>query len=281
MSKGVLLIGYDVERIPGRVPGEKWVGRRIPEDTSRVFLGKILRLHEELKVPATIFMVGCNIAQHVPELAACRDSGWFEIAQHTWSHYPIKTVVEDIPNGVFLPGLPVEKIEEQIARPVEELRKLLGVTCAGVTLPYCYYRGLADRPDILAFVRKHGLRYVRSYGRNERDYGPVSWDVQPFWYERQGFPEILEIPVQGWMDAQWRKEHGWENWPAYHSWLKGQISVAAERGLAWSHVQHDWTSLLEDESLEWTRRFLLAARENLECMTHEAFQRRMSREAGR
>ena len=27
-----LVIGYDVERIPGRAPGEKWVGRKVPED---------------------------------------------------------------------------------------------------------------------------------------------------------------------------------------------------------------------------------------------------------
>ena len=86
MKKGVLLVGYDVERIPGRVPGEKWVGRKLREDTTAVFLEKILRLHQELEVPATIFMVGCNVAQHVPALAACRDSGWFEIAQHTWAH---------------------------------------------------------------------------------------------------------------------------------------------------------------------------------------------------
>ena len=28
--RGTLLIGYDVERIPGRVPGEKWVGQPVP-----------------------------------------------------------------------------------------------------------------------------------------------------------------------------------------------------------------------------------------------------------
>lgn len=279
MKKGVLLVGYDVERIPGRVPGEKWVGRKLREDTTAVFLEKILRLHQELEVPATIFMVGCNVAQHVPALAACRDSGWFEIAQHTWAHYPIKTVVEESPAQVFLPGLPFDRIEEQIARPVAALREHLGITCGGVTLPYCYYRGLADRPDILELVRRHGLHYVRSYGRNEHDYGPVSWEVQPFWYRRQGFPEILEIPIQGWMDAQWRRERGWENWAAYHEFLKEQTAAVASRGLAWSHVQHDWTSLLEDESLSWTRRFLLHARERLELLTHDAFYQRMKRES--
>jgi len=35
---GTLLVGYDVERIPGRVPGEKWVGQSVPENSSELFL---------------------------------------------------------------------------------------------------------------------------------------------------------------------------------------------------------------------------------------------------
>ncbi|MEN6492807.1 MAG: polysaccharide deacetylase family protein [Thermoguttaceae bacterium] len=273
--RGTLLIGYDVERIPGRVPGEKWVGQPVPENATEVFLEHVLRIHQEVGVPATLFLVGCKVQRHVPQLQACLESGLFEIAQHTYEHYPLKTVVEESPENVFLPGLPLERIDEQLTRPVEILKELLGVQCQGVTAPYTYFRGLADRPDILAIVARNEMSYVRSYGRNCHDYFPLGWDVQPFWYARQGFPSILEIPVQGWIDAQWRREHGWENWPAYHEYLKTQVDQVAENGCCWSHCQHDWTSMFYDERLIWTRKFLEYAAERLTLQTHADFAQQM------
>ena len=126
------------------------------------------------------------------------------------------------------------------------------------------------------------MSYVRSYGRNSKDYCPVGWEVQPFWYSRQGFPSLLEIPVQGWIDAQWRREHGWQNWPAYHEYLKSQVDYVAANGCCWSHCQHDWTSILYDEPLDWTRKFLEYAASRVGLLTHEAFYEKMCRrkEAG-
>lgn len=262
-----LLIGYDVERIPGRVPGEKWVGRKVPEDTTHRFLKQIVQIHKSLQVPATIFMVGCNIESHIPELEACMDSGMFEIAQHTQEHFALKTFVEEDGSRIFRRGLDFDKIEEQIAKPIELLEKYLGVKCKGLTAPYTYYRGLSDRPDILEIISKHGLIYTRSYGRNSLDYFPLSWDVQPFWYDRQGFPGILEIPVQGFIDAQWRHDKGWDNQAEYLAYLKDQIAMLENKNLCWGHIQHDWTSLLCDEDLSWTRRFIEAASEKLEIKT--------------
>ncbi len=266
--KSTLLIGYDVERIPGRVPGEKWVGRKVPEDTTSVFLKKIVKLHSELQVPATIFMVGCNIEKHLRELEACLASGLFEIAQHTHEHFPLKTVLEETGSRVFLRGLDFDRIEEQIAKPVELLKRHLGVDCKGLTTPYTHYRGLADRPDILALVAKHGMVYTRSYGRNSLDYFPLGWDAQPFFYERQGFPNVLEIPLQGWIDAQWRHDNGWEKQAEYLGYLKTQVDTFRDKGICWAHLQHDWTSLLCDADLAWTRKFLEYARDAFNTRTY-------------
>jgi len=263
-----LLIGYDVERIPGRVPGEKWVGRKVPEDTTSVFLRKIVKIHKELQAPATIFMVGCNIEKHVRELEACLESGMFEIAQHTYEHYPLKTVVEETGSRVFLRGLDFNRMEEQIAQPVALLKKYLGVECKGITAPYTYYRGLSDRPDILEIIARTGMVYTRSYGRNSLDYFPLDWDIQPFFYNRQGFPGILEFPVQGWLDAQWRHDNGWEKLPEYVSYLKAQIDTFRDKNICWCHLQHDWTSLLCDNDLSWTRKFIEYASGKFEIKTY-------------
>lgn len=269
--RGTLLIGYDVERIPGRVPGEAWVGQPVPEDATDVFLQNVLRIHREVGVPATLFVVGCKIERYRPPLEACLRSGRFEIAQHTQEHRPLKTVVEESAENIYLPAVPFDQIEEQLARPVELLQKHLGVHCRGVTAPYSYYRGLADRPDILEIIARCQMSYVRSYGRNSVDYFPLGWEVQPFWYSRQGFPDLLETPMQGWIDAQWRREHGWENWAAYHAYLKGRIDELEGNGLCWSLCQHDWTSVFYDEHLIWTRRLLEYAAERVNIVTYEAF----------
>ena len=182
-----------MERIPGRVPGEKWVGQPLPHNTAEMFLRGRRRIHREVGVPATMFMVGCNIERLRPQLEACLASGWFEIAQHTYEHFPLKTVVEESPDNVYLPGLPFDRIEEQLARPVELLQKHLGVRCRGVTAPYSYYRGLADRPDILEIIARHGMSYVRSYGRNSHDYFPA----------RLGRAALL-VPAAGISHDSWR-----------------------------------------------------------------------------
>ena len=268
---GTLLIGYDVERIPGRVPGEKWVGQRVPENATSLFLENVLKIHQETGVPATLFVVGCIIERHLPFLEACLASGLFEIAQHTYEHFPLKTVVEESEEAVYLPALPFDRLEEQLARPVELIQKHFGISCRGITAPYTYYRGLADRPDILELIAKYRMSYVRSYGRNGKDYFPLGWDVQPFSYSKQGFPSLLEIPLPGWIDAQWRRAHGWQNWAAYHAHLKEQVDHVVTNGLCWSLCQHDWTSILYDEHLAWTRRFLEYARQRVSIVTHEAF----------
>ena len=266
--KSTLVIGYDVERIPGRAPGEKWVGRKVPEDTTTNFLKRIVAIHKDLQIPATIFMVGCNIERHLGELEGCLASGMFEIAQHTQEHYPLKTVVEETGSRVFLKGLAFDRIEEQIAKPVALLKKHLGIDCKGITTPYTYSRGLSDRPDILEIIARYGMVYTRSYGRNSQDYFPLDWSVQPFFYDRQGFPDILEFPVQGWIDAQWRHDNGWDKQEEYFSYLKDQVDTFHDKGICWAHLQHDWTSLLCDDTLSWTRKFLEYAAGKFDIKTY-------------
>ena len=87
--KSTLVIGYDVERIPGRVPGEKWVGRPVPVDTTTRFLTRIVDVHRAVNVPATIFMVGANIEAHRRELEACLASG--SLRSPSTRGYPLKT----------------------------------------------------------------------------------------------------------------------------------------------------------------------------------------------
>ena len=49
-----------------------------------------------------------------------------------------------------------------------------------------------DLTDLLEIVHKHGFRAIRSWGRDEKDCQPTPLELKPFFYEAQGFPDILE-----------------------------------------------------------------------------------------
>ncbi|OHD55022.1 MAG: hypothetical protein A2096_01585 [Spirochaetes bacterium GWF1_41_5] len=271
-SRGIMLIGYDVERIPGRVPGDKWAGIKFEENSTEIFLASVLNIHQQLKIPATLFVVGSKIKNNLNALKKCLNSGLFEIAQHTYNHVPLKTIIEDSASKVYLKGIDFNKIDDEIKKPAELLKKHLNVDCRGITTPYTFFRGLSDRPDILEIINRHKIKYIRSCGRNYKDYFPLGWNVEPYTYKIQGFPNLLEIPVHGWIDAQWRHDHGWEKWRGYVNYIKKRMDLLSKNSKVWSLVQHDWTSIYLDHEMKWTKKIIeYGIKKNIKFMTHYNF----------
>jgi len=113
-----------------------------------------------------------------------------------------------------------------------------------------------DRPEVLKILYKNGIRFIRSYGRNQDDWQPVAMEVQPFFYSLQGFSDLMEFPVQGWQDGYWRDTYGWKNIEGYIKYLKENIDYIAEKDLIWGYLQHDFTSLREDPDMKVMRELL-------------------------
>jgi len=245
-----LLVGYDVES-----SGDP--------STVRRFLLQAERLHSELRAPCTLFIVGQVVENNWRELASLRKrSSLFNYEQHTYSHMLLKPVHMDDGKAVTLVrGGTLQAVEEEVSRTNRLLAQRLGVDCWGLTGPWGYYRGLADRPDILEVLEREGIRFTRTWARDERDYQPVPFDIQPFWYEPQGFPEILEFPVQGWQDVHWRDANGWDNTRAYLQMLKETVDMVAERGIVWGYGTHDWSSIRQDPEMSIMRGFLEYAKD--------------------
>lgn len=238
-----LLIGYDVEHWDSKI--------------TQVFLQKVRQIHNDLNVPYTLFVVGETLEKNISEFQRIAQDKQIDIQQHTYSHLLLKTVVMESKNKVeIFKGGTLEQIREEVGKTNELLKKYLGVKCMGLTAPYGYYRGLSDRPDILQILHDLGIRFTRTYARNEKDYQPVSFEIQPFWYEVQGFPYILEFPIQGWQDLYLRRELGWKNKEGYLEEVKKSIEYIKERDLDWCYVQHDHSSIKEDPNMEMTRNFI-------------------------
>ena len=47
--------------------------------------------------------------------------------------------------------------------------------------------------------------------------------MQPFWYDEQQHPEILEIPFQHWLDGTWFEEFGIDRGAEFAGVLEGAI----------------------------------------------------------
>lgn len=98
----------------------------------------------------------------------------FDFQQHTYSHALLKTVVM-VKNTIVkvYPGASLSQLRNEVKKTARLLKKYLGIIPIGLRGPCGYYRGLSDRPDILAIVHKAGIRFTSTYGRNEKDFQSV------------------------------------------------------------------------------------------------------------
>lgn len=174
------------------------------------------------------------------------------------------------PTERYVEGANLEVIREEVRKANNALKEYLDVTCLGIRGPYGYYRGLSDRPDILKILHEEGIRFTSTYLRNQDDWQPVPIDVQPFWYKLQGFPDILEIPGQGWADCIWRDINGWRNRKEYKQYLKSTLDAFSRRKLTWGTVFHDWAIIKENPTADTMSEFIQYAKEKGLTMSNYA-----------
>ena len=280
---GTMLLSYDVERIPGVNPPDEFsrqlLGYVVDEDATSQFVGAISPLLRELDAPCTLFITGMTLERYAELLQPLVDDPHLDLQQHSYSHVPFKTIVEERDDEagtrVLRRAAPLEQVIEEVWKTQQLFAQKLGIACLGITCPFGHYRGLSDRPEILQLLHGFGLRYVRSFARTASDYQPLSVEVQPFWYDLQGLPEMLEIPIVGWHDVGWKMRHGWEKTDEYLSYLRSTVDAIADRDLVWSVLQHDWSSIQYDPELTVSRELIAYARNRgVELLSHTEFYKR-------
>ena len=239
------LIGYDVEASD---PG-----------TTRAFLGSARRVHEELGVPGSLFVVGRTLRQSPESFAALVGHPLFDLQQHTETHVLLKTVYQENAAGVTVfRGGSIDEVRRDVAAAERTFAELLGFRPIGLTGPYNYYRGLCDRPDLIEIVHDEGIRFLRCWGRNAQDWQPTPF-FGPFSLAPLGFPDVWEYGIHGWQDCILRQEIGWANLDGYFARVRDDIDrVVADDGV-YSYCQHDWSSIREDGDMTLTRRILAHA----------------------
>ncbi len=245
MDNSILLIGYDVESFPR-------------SEKTLKFLDMVPKIHEEYNAPCSFFIVGKTLLAHLEEFRKVFEvyGSLIDFEQHTFSHIVFKNLVIEYRNNMFKQGSSLDEIRTEVRVTSDIMEILLGHRPMGLTTPWGHYRGLLDRPDILKVLWDLGIRFVRSWARNERDSLPVSLDIQPFWYDSVSkiYPPILECTVQGWHDNALKERL--KDKDEYIDYVKKNIDYIAEKGLVWSYVQHDHSSFWKDPDLSIVREMI-------------------------
>jgi len=230
---GTILIGVDVE-----TAGESSV--------NYARLG--VEMLEAEGVCATWYVTGKTLAYCGDALREADRAACVEIQAHTYDHLLLKSVCIEIPPGrtyagaagwLFRRGGSPEQIDADLAKCQQTFADVLGREATALTGPWGYYRGLADRPDLLEIVYARGFRILRTFARNETDGEPIPLQWQPRFYEPQGFGDVLELMIHGYQDDS---AFGWltgGDRTDYAAFLREMADRVAAEDLVWGLCSHD------------------------------------------
>ncbi|HTX01459.1 MAG TPA: polysaccharide deacetylase family protein, partial [Acidimicrobiales bacterium] len=258
-----ILLGYDVESFAigeglARI-GEHGLHTALQPESCTRALELITEMHEELEVRGTLFVCGRTLLHNLPALRRAAAHPLLEIQQHTYSHVLFKP--DDWKGASFVASSP-DALRHEVTATSALLREHLGVECTGLRTPHGYHLGVGDQPATLSMLWSAGIRYVSSWGRNEQGGQPTPLDRQPFWYDAADYPDLLEIPFQGWLDGTWFEAFGPKDADGFSAVLCERADEAADRDLVFGTCFHDWALLHYHEREErWLRRFLERVRE--------------------
>ncbi len=257
---GTIICGYDVESA---------------SDSTIGFLQGAEILHNRLEVPWTIYLTGTTVEKYGDEIRKIVDDPLLTVAQHTYSHMLLKSVYMTPRDGkpvhgsypnFFVKGGAHIEIREEITRTQKLIRDLLGVECHGLTGPWGYYRGLVDRPDILQILKDNGIRWIRTNARDCRDCQPTPFAEQPFFYVDQGFPDILELGIQGYQDDfYWERFDDRRHGDSYQDYLVAMLQEVSKKNWIWNICSHDHGTSTKEvfhkTKGKWLRDFLVRAKD--------------------
>ncbi len=251
----ILLLGFDTES--ARPSDSKTdVDERIRESLSAVSL--ITTILDEYQAPATFFILGrlldCAGNEYRKLLAQQKN---FDIESHTFSHRSL------------LPGkLSLIELDDEVKRTKKLIQEFFGVEAIGVRAPGNYYKGLQGYPDRLKVLWNNGVRFLGSDGQGPPEAHVPAPFTQPYWYKKEGFSNLLELPITGFQCTNLLQTIGNQHWKDKIGFPTGeilrelpktvdeQISVrqkefqyAIDNDLAYSPGLHPWSIYRFDKKL--------------------------------
>lgn len=155
---------------------------------------RLVELHRRHEIPATFFILGTTLERRGAELRRVfGEDPLLDVQSHTYSHRMLKD------NRMHGPGLDLGELRREIRLGMDLVEQVFERPCAGVRSGCGFFNGLQSEGDRLRVIRDCGADYLSSDLRGPDDSIPGGL-AQAYWYDREGVPELLELPGHGWHD---------------------------------------------------------------------------------
>ncbi len=152
----------------------------------------VTAVHRRHQVPATFFIVARLLEQEPDEYRRILDDDLFDLQCHSYSHRRLRTTDEG-------ERISDEELDTEIGRAIEIVAETFGREVTGFTTPGGFTDGLKGEALVLSKLHEAGIRFVRSDARGPQQTIPAPM-TQPYTYAEDGFPDLWELPAQGWHD---------------------------------------------------------------------------------
>ncbi len=192
-----LVLTYDLERY-GNPSLETNHPQNLQDRKYALFgLELILKIHKKHNVGGTVFVLGKLLELCKNEVIKLFSTYKIDIQQHTYSHILFK---ED--KNRFKAPANLSDIKHEIKITNNLIKDYLEVDVIGLSTPIGYYRGLKSEKEVLKFLKKEGLKFIKSDSRDIENKLPGPFVVngkvkQPYFYSNG----IFELTGQGWHDC--------------------------------------------------------------------------------
>ena len=264
-SGSVLLLGFDTEGARPSDDSKVDEDERIKESLSA--LDVITGILEENKTPATFFILGRLLDSAGDEYRKRLDKPYFDIESHTYSHKSMKSCS-------------LAELDDELKQTKALIKKVFGIEAIGIRAPGNYYHGLQGCNERLKILWDNGVRFVGSDGKGPPGNSMPAPFTQPYWYEKEGFPELLENPITGWQCVFLLRtvNFSWEPKPAFPSGeildalpktvdeeiavFRKEFQYAIDNGLVYSPDFHPWSLYRFDKEVAVIRFLIEMAKDN-------------------
>jgi len=258
----MFLLTFDVESAyalnPNLESEENW---EIWLEETLASVEQITRILERHQVPATFFMVGKVVERAGKELAdLLQDDLLFDIGSHTYSHMGILSDHSEV----------LQQLDQELVRTSELILKYFGKEPLGFCAPGGFYRGLQGHPKQLGILRNHGHRFIRTDGVGPPEQPMPALFTQPYWHIQDGFPELFEVPANGWhcnlLFNTGHQNDGWKPAPGFADGTildrlpatveegfqarRKEFQYAIDHNLIYGPAMHPWSVYRFDPELE-------------------------------
>ena len=292
-----LVLRFDVESAfalrqepPTEANWRVWIEETIAGVTG---ICRVLNRHA---VPATFFITGLVLEHAGGELAGLLEGNpRFDIQSHSYSHLDISSDE----------SVSLDELREELSRTERLIEGVFGSRPIGFCAPGNFHRGLRGKHKQLGVLSERGYRFIGTDGQDARGLPFPAPLTQPYWYDEDGYPDLLELPLTGWhCNMLFNSGHQNDRWQPAPGFPDGSIlerppdtveegfrarakefGYAIDRSLIYAPAMHPWSVYRFDPQLEHLDGLIQMARDHgvrvVNCLQlHATYTRRREVAAG-